>query len=96
MNFDRSDFASVAGLRGEILVPVSPVNDNKSQACMLFGQPIDLFHNGGPIKYSFVLMPISLSSLAAMRKIQKNMLTKMRPVGAIDINTIEYQIGRHL
>ena len=41
-------------------------------------------------------MLISLSSLAAMRKIQKNMLTKMRPVGPININTIEYQIGRHL
>ena len=31
-----------------------------------------------------------------MRKIQKNMLTKMRPVGPINIDTIEYQIGRHL
>ena len=57
---------------------------------------IDLFHNGGPIKYSFVLMLLGLSSLAAMRKIQKNMLTKMRPIGPININTIEYQIGCHL
>ena len=35
-------------------------------------------------------MLISLSSLAAMLEIQKNILTKMRPVGPIDINTIEY------
>ena len=61
-----------------------------------FISAIDLFHNGGPIKHSFVLMLISLSSLAAMRKIQKNILNKMRPVGPININTIEYQIGRHL
>ena len=51
---------------------------------------IDLFHNGGPIKYSFVLMLTSLPSLVAMGKIQKNMLPKMRPVGPININTIEY------
>ena len=38
-------------------------------------------------------MLISLSSLAAMRKIQKNMLTKMRPVGLIDINTTEIKLG---
>ena len=64
---------------------------------MFKDQPIDLFYNGGPIKYSLVLILIILSSLAAMRKIQKNMLTKMRPVGPININTIiEYQIGRHL
>ena len=47
---------------------------------------IDLFHNGGPTKYSFVLMLISLSSVVAMREFQKNMLTKMRPVGPININ----------
>ena len=51
---------------------------------------IDLFHNGVPIKYSFVLMLISLPSLVAMGKIQKNILPKMRPVAAININTIEY------
>ena len=44
---------------------------------------IDHFHNGSLIKYSFVLMLISLSSLSAMRKIQKNMLTKMRPEGPL-------------
>ena len=52
--------------------------------------PVDPFHNGGPIKYCFVLMLISLPSLIAMGKIQKNMLPKMRPVGAININTIGY------
>ena len=33
---------------------------------------IDLFHNGGQIKYSFVLTLISLSSLATTSKFQKN------------------------
>ena len=33
---------------------------------------INLFHNGGQIKYSFVLMPISLSNLAVIDKVQKN------------------------
>jgi len=33
---------------------------------------IDLFHNGDQIKYSFVLMLISLTNLTAMSKIQKN------------------------
>ena len=32
---------------------------------------IDLFHNGGQIKYSFVLMLISLTRLATMCKIQR-------------------------
>ena len=35
---------------------------------------IDLFHNGGQIKYSFVLMLISLTSLAMTRKISKEYL----------------------
>ena len=48
---------------------------------------IDLFHNGGQIKYSFVLMLISLSNLAAMCKIQKNFGAEMRPVGLINIDT---------
>ena len=39
------------------------------------------------IKYSFVLMLISLISLATMGTIQKNISTKVRPVGLIDINT---------
>ena len=51
---------------------------------------IDHFHNGASINYSFVLMLICLSSLDAMRKIQKNVLSKMRPVGPINTNTIEY------
>ena len=33
---------------------------------------IDLFHNDDQIKYSFVLMLISLTKLTAMSKIQKN------------------------
>ena len=48
---------------------------------------IDLFHNGGQIKYSFVWMLISLISLAAMGTIQRNISTKVRAVGLIDINT---------
>ena len=50
---------------------------------------IDLFHNGGQIKYSFVLMLISLSNLAAMCKIQKNFGAEMRPVSLINIDTKE-------
>ena len=50
---------------------------------------IDLFHNGGQIKYSFVLMLISLSNLAAMCKIQKNFCAEMRPVSLINIDTKE-------
>ena len=52
---------------------------------------IDLFHNGDQIKYSFALMLISLSSLAAMGKIQKNIQDKVRSVGLISIKTKEYQ-----
>ena len=65
-----------------LLLGLLPQNQEK--------QHIDLFHNGSLIKHSFVLILISLSSLAVMHKIQKNMLTKMRPVGPININTIEY------
>ena len=50
---------------------------------------IDLFHNGGQIKYSFVLMLISLSNLVAMCKIQKNFCAEMRPVSLINIDTKE-------
>ena len=39
---------------------------------------IDQFHNGGQIRYSFVLMLISLSSLASTSKFQKNICLKMR------------------
>ena len=48
---------------------------------------IDLFHNGNQIWYSFVLMLISLISLAAMGTIHKNISTNVRPVGLININT---------
>ena len=48
---------------------------------------IDLFHNGGQIKYSFVLMLMSLNGLATMGTVQKNISTTVRPVGLIDINT---------
>ena len=48
---------------------------------------IDLFHNGDQMWYSFVLMLISLISLAVMGTIQKNISTKARPVGLININT---------
>ena len=44
---------------------------------------IDLFHNGDQIWYSFVLMLMSPISLAAMGTIQKNVSTKVRPVGLI-------------
>ena len=48
---------------------------------------IGLFHNGGQIQYSFVLMLISLISLAAMGTIQTKISTKVRPVGLINVNT---------
>ena len=51
---------------------------------------IDLFHNGDQIWYSFVFMLISLINLAAMGTIQKNVLTKVRPVGLVNINTKGY------
>ena len=46
-------------------------NTNSIQEQFL-GNNIDLFHNGNQIKYSFVLMLISLSDFSAMGKIQKN------------------------
>ena len=46
---------------------------------------IDLFHNGGQIKYSFVLMLISPTSLATTSKFQKNICFKTRAVGLINI-----------
>ena len=49
---------------------------------------IDLFHNGGQIKYS-VLMLRSLSSLATASKFQKNICFKMRAASLININTKE-------
>ena len=54
-----------------------------------FSFSIDLFHNGGQIKYSFVLMLINLSNLAAMCKIQKNFGAETRPVSLINIDTKE-------
>ena len=58
--------------------------------------PIDLFHNGGQIKYSFVLMLISPTSLATKSKFQKNICFKTRAVGLINIKTKECKSGRHL
>ena len=57
---------------------------------------IDLFHNGGQIKYSFVLMLISLTGLATTSKFQKNICFKTRAVGLINIKTKEYKSCRHL
>ena len=50
---------------------------------------IDLFHNGSQIKYSSVLILISLSILATTSKFQKNICFKMRAVGLININATE-------
>ena len=57
---------------------------------------IDLFHNGGQIKYSFVLMLISLTSLAMTSKFQKNICFKTRAVGLINIKTKHCKSDRHL
>ena len=59
---------------------------------------IDLFHNGGEINYSFVLMLISPTNLATRTtsKFQKNISFKTRAVGLININTKECKVGRHL
>ena len=57
---------------------------------------IDLFHNGGQINYSFVLMLISPTNLATTSKFQKNICFKTRAVGLININTKECKVGRHL
>ena len=57
---------------------------------------IDLFHNGGQIKYSLVLMLISLTSLAMTSKFQKNICFKTKAVGVINIKTEECKSGRHL
>ena len=57
---------------------------------------IDLSHYGGQIKYSFVLMLTSLTSLAMTSKFQKNICFKARAVGAINIKTKECKSGRHL
>jgi len=51
------------------------------------GLRIDHFHNGDQIEYSFVLMLKSPISLASLGTIQKNISTKVRPVGLININT---------
>ena len=60
------------------------------------GFRIDLFHNGDQIKYSFVLMLISLTGLATMSKFQKNICFKTRAVGLINIKTKECKSGHHL
>ena len=66
---------------------------NVNSKCICF---IDLFDNGGQIKYSFILMLISPTSLAAMSKFQKNICFKTRAVGLINIKTKECKSGRHL
>ena len=62
------------------MVPISRKNLRK-----------DLFHYGDQIQYSFALMLISLTNLAAMHKIQKNIWNKVRLVSLININTKEWQ-----
>ena len=57
---------------------------------------IHLFHNGGQIKYSFVLMLISPTSLATTSKFQKNICFKTRAVGLINIKTKECKSGPDL
>ena len=52
--------------------------------------------NGGQMKYSFVLMLISPTSLATKSKFQKNICFKTRAVGLINIKTKECKSGRHL
>ena len=61
-----------------------------------FTPAIDLFHNGGQIKYSFVSMLKSPTSLATTSKFQKNICFKTRAVGLINIKTKECKSGRHL
>ena len=47
---------------------------------------IDRFHNANHIYYSFVSMLISrLTNLAAMGEMQKNISTKVRPVGLVNV-----------
>ena len=67
-----------------------PRPTNSSSTCM------DLFHNGGQMKYSFVLMLISPTSLATASKFQNNTCFKTRAVGLINIKTKEFKSGRHL
>ena len=55
-----------------------------------------LFHNGGQINYSFVLMLISPTNLATTSKFQKNICFQTRAVGLININTKECKVGHHL
>ena len=54
---------------------------------------IDLFHNGSQIKYSSVLILISLPTTSTF---QKNICFKMRAVGLININATECKGGCHL
>ena len=57
---------------------------------------IDLFHNGGQIKYSCDLMLMNPTSLATKSKFQKNSCFKTRAVGPVNIKTKECKSGRHL
>ena len=71
-------------------------NPRKTKKQGLIAASIDLFHNGGQIKYSFVLMLISLTSLVTTSKFQKNICFKTRAVGLINIKTKECKSGRNL
>ena len=57
---------------------------------------INPFHNGSQIKYSSVLILISLSIVATTSKFQKNICFKMRAIGLININATECKGGCHL
>ena len=71
------------------------VNNQKYQETRTKIHSLDLFHNDGQIKYSLVLMLISLTSLATTSKFQKNICFKTRAVGLTNIKTKECKSGRH-
>ena len=53
-----------------VLWPI--LNSNLLENSFRINKCIDLFHNGDRIKYSFVLMQMSLSNLTAVGEIQEN------------------------
>lgn len=53
----------------------------------MFHKSINCFHSGDQIERSFISMITSLFNPAAMGKIQKNIKTKVRPVGLINTET---------
>ena len=58
-----------------------------------FARGIDLFHNGGPLIYSFIYMIIGLFDLVSMCKIQKDSYFKTRSERLIIIYIKEYING---